>query len=390
MHAQRAARLRRVAIGVAVLLSLPHAAHAASERAEVGFAGIAYTGPAAGSQERLPHASAVLGRVGLQAYAERLRDALRSRPAQHITWSAVDRLQALDGSSSAVVMAVALDRETITRERIDGRWKVLYEIAAQALFFDFREKQILFAYPLTLQYVDVFDAPPSGAQLDAMAARLLDGRGPGRLPDVAAAELATLALPSASSRRVQVVEARLSELAAGKLTPEQRDGALVGHELTKILASTLRLPMLPHAAGQAIGGVMPARFADGAVYQLRIPQPDYRIDVAVDDFRDKPLLEQSGFRQQLYGAFFHVSVTEPLSGRVYFDQPLRQGSTKAIPTSQDVVDVSGAYYETLLAGFASLAQSLDGGAKSWATEQTGGRAVTQQLQSLKELVQQCR
>ncbi|MFZ5656999.1 MAG: hypothetical protein ACOY37_08095 [Pseudomonadota bacterium] len=384
-----AAPLRRAVLGVAVLLSIAAAAPAA-ERAEVGFAGVAYTGAAAGSGERLPHASAVLGRIGLQAYARRLRDALERTPARHISWAPAERLQVLDGSGASLVMAVALDRETVTQERIDGRWKVLYELAGQALFFDFREKQVLFAYPLTLQYIDMFDAPPTEAALEAMAARVLDGTGPGRLPEVTAAELASLSLPNASSRRLQVVGTRLSDLAAGKLAPGQRDAALVGHEFTKILASTLRLPMLPHAAGQAIGGVMPARFADGSVHQLRIPEPDYRIDVTVEDLRDKTLSQQGGFRQQLYGAFFHVTVSEPLSGRIYLDQPLRQGSTKAIPGSQDIVDSSGAYYETLLAGFASLAQSLDGGAKPWASEQTGGRVFTQQLKSLKELVQQCR
>ena len=107
------------------------------------------------------------------------------------------------------------------------------------------------------------------------------------------------------------------------------------------------------------------RFADGVVYDLRIPEPDYRIVVQVDDFREKTLSQTAGFRQQLYGAFFHVTADEPLSGTVYFDQSLRQGTTKAIPASQDVVDSASAYYETLLAGFSSFANAAQGGASAW-------------------------
>lgn len=361
-----------------------------SERVPVGFAGIAYTGVDAGVAERFPHTSAVIDAAGQTGYRARLVEAFRARPPQHFELLPDTELQALDGSGSAIVMAIALDRETVSVERIDGRWKALFEIAAQALFFDFREKQVLFSYPITVQFVDLFEDEPGASQLRDMAARLVTGQGAAGLLTVAPAELERLQLPNASSRRVQVGEVVLGDLARGKLPARHQDPALVGHEFSKVFASTLRLPMLPHATGQALGGAMSGRFADGAVFRLRIPEPDYRITVQLDDFREKTLSQDAGHRQQLYGAFFRVRVEEPMSSRAYFDQELRQGSTKAIPSSQDVVDSAAAYYETLLAGFGSLAQATNGGAKPWASEQTGGREFTQQLKSLKELIQQCR
>lgn len=387
-----AARGMRAAFVAAVLLisTTSTGVSRAAEKTPVGFAGIAYSGAAAESKARLPHVAAVLGQVGDTAYSQMLARAFEARPPRHIELTPASDLQRLDGVGSAVVMAIALDRETVTSERIDGRHKVLFEIAAQALFFDFREKQVLFAYPITLQYIDRFDHEPTPAQLQAMAARLLTGDGSSGLLTVAPTELEALQLPNASSRRMQVTHVELTELARGKLPTQQQDTALIGNEFTKILASTLRLPMLPHASGQAIGGAMSTRFADGTVYQLRIPEPDYRITLEVDDFRDKTLGVNGGFRQQLYGAFFKVRVEEPMSSRAYLDQPLRQGSTKAIPDSQDVVDSAAAYYETLLAGFASLAQAGGGGAKDWAAEQTGGREFTTQLKAFRELIQQCR
>lgn len=384
-------RLRRaVMVLVAVALCVLGSFAAAAQKAAVGFAGVAYTGADAEIATRLPNVSAVIGRSGQVAYRNRLIGAFAKHTPRHFEFLPDSHLQALDGSGSAVVMAIAFDRETISVERIDGQWKGLFEIAAQALFFDFREKQVLFSYPLTLQFVEIYSQEPNSAQLGALAERLLVTEGPASLLTVAPRELADLQLPNASSRRLQVAGVVVSELAQGKLPEKQRDGALVGHEFTKVFASTLRLAMLPYATGQVVDGTMSGRFADGAAFRLRIPEADYRITIALEDFREKTLSESAGFRQQLYGAFFKVRVEEPLSARAYFDQPLRQGSSKAIPASQDIVDSAAAYYETMLAGFGSFAQAVQGGAKPWVSEQPGGRALDQQLKSLKELIKQCR
>lgn len=65
----------------------------------------------------------------------------------------------LDGTTSATVLAAALDRELVSVEPIGNQYKVLVEVALQALFFDFRERQVIASYPLTLQRIDVQDYP---------------------------------------------------------------------------------------------------------------------------------------------------------------------------------------------------------------------------------------
>lgn len=381
--------LRRAGLGL-VFAVLFHADVAgAADRPVVAFAGIAYTSALADTARLLPHTQVALQRYGTERLARELGTALKASPpgAFDVTDGLIASVQ---GSEGAVVMALALDRETVTTERIDGEVKLLFELAAQALFYDFREKQVLFTYPVTLQYIEVLDHEPTPVEIDAIAGRVVSGTGASGILSVVPRELATLVLPSASSRRLQVTDVRLSEGGRAKLPARQRDDALIGHEFTKVLASTLRLPMLPHAAGQAIGGAMATRFADGTVVNLQIPKPDYRVVLDIDDFREKTLSETPAARQQLYGAFFRVRVEEPLSSTVYFDQTLRQGSTKVIPVSQDQVDSAASYYETLLAGLSSFSQAADGGARPWAGEQTGGRAFTTQIKSLKELIHSCR
>ncbi len=50
-------------------------------------------------------------------------------------------------------------------------------------------------------------------------------------------------------------------------------------------------------------------------------------------------------KTMLFGAFFTAKVTEPFSGKVYFEQPLRKGATKVVPVTQWQVDQWSASYE---------------------------------------------
>uniref|UniRef100_UPI00203FDB28 hypothetical protein n=1 Tax=Enterobacter hormaechei TaxID=158836 RepID=UPI00203FDB28 len=62
--------------------------------------------------------------------------------------------------------------------------------------------------------------------------------------------------------------------------------ATLAHELSKTLSSNTGVGLLPPASGQAIGGAMAARFADGKVYQMKIPEPDYVINLLVDALKN--------------------------------------------------------------------------------------------------------
>lgn len=355
----------------------------------VHFAGIAYTGSAGDAARRLPYAHSSIERRGRVELNGSLTRALKARPSTHFELL-TGEYGSLDGIGSAVVMAISIDRETVVKEPVGGRHKLLYELAAQALFFDFKAREVLFSYPITLQSIELYPEPPTSDQIQAVADQVLLGDQATGLAATLAKELALLELPSGSARRLQVTEVRMSDVLAAKFPGRKADVDVIGQEFSKVLASTLRLPMLPHRAGQAVGGTMATQIADGKVFNLTIPSPDYAITLEVDDFRNKTLKETPAFRQQLYGAFFNVRVVEPLSGKVYLDQPLRFGATKNISVSQTSVDEWAVSYETLLGGFSAFSQAAGAGNPAWSREQSGGKAFTTQLKALKELIQQCR
>ncbi|HBS64121.1 MAG TPA: hypothetical protein DEB32_15720, partial [Stenotrophomonas sp.] len=156
------ARLLACALCLAVW---PTAVQAADKSQQAYWAGFAYTADAAAVQATTPHAHAVLERRGLVPLNQTLAQSLKRRAPAHL--ELIDQPVAmLDGTTSATVLAAALDRELVSVEPIGDQYKVLVEVALQALFFDFRERQVIASYPLTLQRIDVQDYRPDNDDID--------------------------------------------------------------------------------------------------------------------------------------------------------------------------------------------------------------------------------
>lgn len=381
---------------LAVLFALlAPAAWATDNSQKVYWAGFAYTGDQAAVTTASPHSARVVNALGADAINQALSRPLKHRSPQHL--QLIEQSFAmLDGSTSATVLAAALDRELVSVEVIGGQYKILVEVALQALFFDFRERQVIASLPMTLQRIDLRDTRPTEADIDAVIAGLLSGNAATDLPHVLASTLANARLPNASMRRLQVGTVSLTEASRAKLPAAHWDTLLpptLAHELSKSIAANTGVALLPPASGQAIGGAMAARFADGKVYQLKIPEPDYLISLTVDALKEGVISETPAMKTWLFGAFFTINVREPLSGKVYFEQPLRKGASKIVPATQGEIDLWSARYETLLAGLDAFAGAGAGRADAgkWLDEQKpGGRPLQQQTKSLQELIKSCR
>lgn len=362
---------------------------------QVYWAGFAYTGDQATVAAATPRSAATAAKLGLPAINKTLWQAIATAKPDGL--QLIDQpLAMLDGSTSATVLAASLDRELVSVEPIGDQYKLLVEVALQALFFDFRERQVIASYPITLQRIDIRDQRPTPNEVEAIVGGLLQGNAATDLPQQLAITIAKAKLPNASIRRLQVGTITLADAVRGKLPDPQWDTMLpptLAHELSKAIATSTGVALLPPAAGQAIGGAMAARFADGKVYQLKIPEPDYVINLQIDALKEGVIAETPAMKTWLFGAFFTASVREPFSGKVFFEQALRKGATKIVPASQGDIDLWSARYETLLAGLSALAGASAGlpESRTWLDEQKpGGKPLQQQTKALQELIKSCR
>jgi hypothetical protein len=362
----------------------------------VYFAGVAFTGNAADTAKNFPRLSRLLDVPGNTRVNAAIRQALQSSPAPSDV--RFDQLGSIHDASQSTALALAIDRETTSVEHIGTAYKVRMEIAAQLLFFDFKEKQVLGGFPLVLEYIDVHDAPPSDDQvLAGFRHMVFDSGDPHSLVAEFLGTLRNVSVPNAASRHMRVASVTLAPKALEYIqqaAPGQDVEALktqVAQEFGKYLAANQHLAILPYRNNQALGSSMAARFVEGEAYQLKIPEADYDISLDVAGFKKIEQSRSNVSTLLLYGAFVDIDIREPLSGKRYFAQRVKQGATKDVPVTQTSVDDWSAAYETLLLLFNNFTRAPGNADNGWAKSALPeGHDAKTQLSSLAELIKTCR
>jgi len=370
---------------------------AATASTAVNFAGFAYVGDSDTTTVSYPYTTALEAEAhdGVSVLDAALRHAVSG--VTNDTFTLVfDQLSSVkSGSGSAIVLAFALDRETVSVEQIAQDYKLLVELSGQALFVDFRELAVVASYPVVVQFIDVKSSPPSNDDVAATVRDLYLGTGPDGIFSNFSKTLANVRLNTAVQRRLRVTKAVMSDEAWAALQRTDAESratleAGLAQDFSKFLSANQQVPVLPPSKGHAIGNRMATRFADGSVYMLRIPEADYAIELSLDELRKVEYAKTAVGTSFVYGAFLSVNVLEPLSGKTYFDARLRNGATKVVPATQVSVDDAAAFQDTLLALMDKFTSALGKPDPGWAEKHTGDKTNVRQMKALDEVLLSCR
>jgi hypothetical protein len=369
-------------------------------RAETGdkvyFAGVAFTNDAADINTAYPHVSSALSNGGNTVLNQDIRRQLQT--AKLSIDVSFDSLGSIKDASKSTALALGIDAESVSVEHIGNNYKMRVEVAAEALFFDFKEKQVLGGFPFTLDFIDVSPAPPTQEAIQTAIRNIVFG-APGQhsLAGEFVATLAHARIPNAANKHLRVTSVTLGTKAVDYLheaAPDLDAKTLpmqVAQEFGKYLAANQQISILPYSSNQALGSSMAARFVEGEAYQLKIPEADYEIHLDVAGFKKVEQNHNNIATLFVYGAFVDVTVLEPLSGKVYFSQRVKQGDTKQVPTSQTTLDDWAPAYETMLDLFNNFTQSLSSTHAAWTKSGLpDNRSAHDQFSSLSELIQSCR
>src|ERR1700754_4046163 len=301
-------------IGMAWIAWIPCVNAAADQ---VYFAGAAFTGDASTASQAFPHLSRLLDRDGAARLNAQLRQAAQSHPAK--IQLVFDQLGSTKDANRSTALALAIDRETTSVEHVGVLYTVRMEVAAQLLFFDFKEKQVLGGFPLILDYVDARPAPPTDSDIDAGFEKLvLDGSSTHGLSMTFVDALGQATVPSAAMRHLRVTSVTLQDKARSYLqqyAPSIKDDILttqLAQEFSKYLAHNQRLAILPYRSNGALGSSMAARFVEGDAYELKIPDADYEVSLDVAGFKKLEQGRNAVNAIYVYGAFVDISVREPV------------------------------------------------------------------------------
>jgi len=385
--------LRQILFTLLAFVGLP--AYAA---ATVSLAGFSYSGDYQSIASRFPYTQRFAKQMAAQntSIDKLIGQTLNTTKINNFTVQQGELAQ-LKGRDQAIAVSLVMTNETVSYERFGRAYKLFMNLRGQALFFDFKSMTVLRSYPITVAYLDVLAAPPSDEELDDRVNKLFlgDGQKAG-LVQRFANQLAAATLPENVPRFLQVNKVTISPEARNELpealknTPNTAETWLAD-QLSEMIASRTGTPVLPFAKGYAIGNSMAMRFADGTVFNLKIPEADYAFSVDLTGFKRIKSGESVAGASYIYGTYVDLKLVEPVSGRAYLDSKFKNGEVKLVPVTQSEIDDFPAYADSVRGLFGKLTAVLGGKDDPWIkSAATPTSDINAQISATKTVLQSCK
>lgn len=374
--------MRSIFVFTALLLHFCHAT-----ASDVAFAGFAFAGDMQSSAARFP----ISKRLEASLQSE-LRQKVAAVKPEH--FSLVARIDDLQGRDQAVAVAMVVTSESVSTERFGNVYKVLVQLRAQAMFFDFKSKTVVRAYPISFAYIDALSAPPTQEQITERISTVY--RGAGGKPGLIQRFVDTLAratIPAQVPRFVQVTNVSVGDEAREQFPAHLRGAAgdtWIADALGEAISSKLGIPILPYAKGYAIGNVMSMTIGDSTVYNLTLPKPDYEFSADIVKLKKVLYSEQAAGKSFIYGTLAKIQLIEPLSDTAYLRSNFKNGEVKVVPATQQTTDDFPAFEDSMRGLFAKLSRAVGGEEQVWLKSAADAKDIDQQITKTRELLKSCK
>jgi hypothetical protein len=368
-----------------------------AEASVVTLAGFAYSGDGASIAARFPNTKKLEVAQAAKGNPFNKQIALAFAKKQPNDFEVgLSELAELKGRDQAVVVALVITGETVSYERFGSVLKLLTQVRAQAMFFDFKTMSVLRTYPFSFTHLDVVDHYPTADEMSDRFQIVFNGeQGKSGILEKFIGLVRGATLPSQVPRFIQVSGVKIGDEARAVLPAALTKSPGVAETwvadlFSESLSSGVGVPILPYSKGYAIGNVMSMRVADGSVYSLKLPEADYTISLTIPKFKKIKSGEVAAGASYIYGAYSHVNIQEPVSGHVYLDADFKNGEVKMVPASQDSVDDFPAYYDAIKGLYVKLSSSFTGSQTDWLKSSTAEAGIDQQIYLTKELLKSCK
>jgi hypothetical protein len=225
-------------------------------------------------------------------------------------------------SGNALSLAFALSDERVERlAEKDGVYS-FYRVLAEVLVFDVIEKKVITNFPAEIQYQVFTKTIPTKQDDEREFEKIyLDTSFEGSIFNEWVTRLEQINLKEAGVRHLQIRDVTLDESVINQLPSNLKNNdifkAQTAQRLEFQLSSNQNVPILPYTVGQLGNkklGIL-GRFSDGVRYELKLPEPDYVIDLIVREFKSAKV-EEKNFDGYVYGAFITLKVIEPVTGNI--------------------------------------------------------------------------
>jgi len=347
-----------------LFLSLTLSGGAQAETLKVHYAGFAFRGDFTNiqanypmtfsiSQEKLPDGRGLLD----AALADKLAGLTLKNAS--LVQGALANLG--DGS---ITLACGFDSELVAIEKYEDGFKVVVDLGAQILLFDYSQMRLIASYPIMVELIDfVKDQPTDEMLRNIVRDLLLSDKYDINLLDDFKSLLSDLELKSSYGSAIKITHVDVHDQAVKDL-PDQMSRNIgnfktfVAQGFGKFLSKNQKVAIIPYTKGADIGNKMALTFSEAKVLSLEIPEPQFAVELTIQKFKKVCTDKKSSGSCWIYGTFANVKVLQPALGKIYIDEKVKKGVSKIIPSSQITVEDWPSYQNSLLALFNEVTQQF--------------------------------
>jgi hypothetical protein len=358
---------------------------------DVYYGGFSYLGASSLIEKNFPFSSSLNNvQNGRSAFDRALGDRVRSVEITNFELKLDDFA---DISDDAMAMTLALESEMTSVEKIGGRYKLLILMSAQILLFDYKNMQVVATYPIDVQFNDSLDHKPTREDILQRYETIYFGDSKVNVLSIFIDRIKQIDPKKKYSSHIKVVNVDIKDKLMAKLGEGiSRDQLiqLMGQNFTRFLSINQSVSVLPFTKGHAVGSKLAGRYANGEVYMMEIPEPDYAIDIALVGLQKKEFSKNSSGKAYIYATQADFKFYEPLSEEIYYQGKLFNAATKKVPASQSNVFDWPSYSETLAVLFDQLTKTVGKPNKKWFKKHSSNATNFKQFKSIKKVIEQCR
>jgi len=338
------------------------------------FSGFAFSGDYGHRTELYPYTSQIAASNKL-ALDEMFRKRLMLRPSamEKITFE-LGKI----GVGSQLSLAFALNYEDVEVQELDGKNLVILRLYASILGFDRDTKSLVATYPVRIRYSTHMDHKPTEAEKLRMFRSLYfeqlsggDGTSVNAF-DEWLDRFEKVSIKPKYSKYLRVTNISLEEDAKKVLSEAKKKESAFKNQVAQALETAIsyynNVPVVPSSTGEAVGAKMAYRFSDGNALDLKLPEPDYAVNLALRGFKSKSIQDGSS-AQDIYRVLATIVLEQPDLNKQYLNEKIYNTLIVVKPAGTSLkVESWPSYYKTLVELINELSQQFSKPDTSWMKE----------------------
>lgn len=378
-----------VVVGIILLLSMGSA-----YAQNLYFAGFTFIGTA-NQADRYPVAKKIFN-ANNEIINKKLYESIKNikRDDLNIIKSDLGSLK----SGDSLALAFALSDEKIERLAEKEGVYSFYKVLAQVLVFDVLEKKIVTNFPAAVQYQIYTKKLPTKLEDEKAFEKIyLDLTFDGSIFKDWTSRLEQINIKESGVRHLQIRDVILDSATINQMPQALKDNNIfitqTAQRFEFQLATNQNVPILPYTTGQLGNkklGLL-GRFKDGISYELKLPEPDYVIDILVREFKNAKL-EEKNYDGYVYGSFITLKVSEPTTGKIKLDSKFNFKNELTFDKSSSIVILNDwdIYQRTQDLLFSNLTKQISMRDDTQLEKITNTPDIKNQLKEFEEIIKKCR